>query len=479
MTPTVAPNLASATASRRQFVVGVSSLFAGKAVLASAAAAASTRRRSVVREYDVDVVVVGGGFAGVTAARDSMKNGYSTLLLEARDRLGGRTWTADFDGDQVELGGTWIHHTQPFVWAEKERYGLEIEETPGAVADTGYLIADGERIRLTEARYAETYEAWRLYHAEARWIVPRAWDILHNREAALAADRISATDHIERLELSSLQRSYLRAVIAIMANGQPETMSYLELMRWHLAGGGFLPTVEDSVARFKLKRGTRSLLQAMVADAGLEARLETPVQSIRDRGDGAVVVTGAGEEIQCRAVICCLPMNTIADVAFDPPLAPGVLEAGRQRHAGAGFKLLLKAEGDVGNVATYAIGEPIDFVMTYKQAANYTLLVAFGKDPADLDVNDGDAVQRALRAHVPRAELIGSMSHDWNGDPYSRGTWAVYRPGWVTRHYDEFQRDRGRILFGSGDHGEGWRGFIDGAIGGGIRAAQRAKSLLG
>ena len=49
----------------------------------------------------------------------------------------------------------------------------------------------------------------------------------------------------------------------------------------------------------------------------------------------------------------------------------------------------------------------------------------------------------------------------------------------MTRHYDEFQRDRGRILFGSGDHGEGWRGFIDGAIGGGIRAAQRAKSLLG
>ncbi|MYF04540.1 MAG: FAD-dependent oxidoreductase, partial [Holophagales bacterium] len=445
MTPTVAPNLASATASRRQFVVGVSSLFAGKAVLASAAAAASTRRRSAVRGHDVDVVVVGGGFAGVAAARDSMKNGYSTLLLEARDRLGGRTWTADFDGDQVELGGTWIHHTQPFVWAEKERYGLEIEQTPGAVADTGYLIADGERIRLTEARYAETYEAWRLYHAEARWIVPRAWDILHNRDAALAADRISATDHIERLELSSLQRNYLRAVIAIMANGQPETMSYLELMRWHLAGGGFLPTVEDSVARFKLKRGTRGLLQAMVDDAGLEARLETPVESIRDRGDGAVVCTGAGEEIQCRAVICCLPMNTIADVAFDPPLAAGVVEAGRQRHAGAGFKLLLKAEGDVGNVATYAIDEPIDFVMTYKQAANYTLLVAFGKDPADLDVNDGDAVQRALRAHVPRAELIGSMSHDWNGDPYSRGTWAVYRPGWVSRHYDEFQRDRGRI----------------------------------
>ena len=470
----------SSEASRRQFVVGVSSLFAGEAVLASGATADSTRHQPAVsRGRDYDIVVVGGGFAGVAAARDSMKNGYSTLLLEARDRIGGRTFTADFDGDLVELGGTWIHHTQPFVWAEKERYGLEIEETPGAVAEASYLIADGERIRLTRAQSAETSEAWRVYHAGARRIVPRAWDILHNRSAALAADRISATEHLGRLDLTPLQRNYLRAVIAIMANGHPETMSYLELMRWHLAGGGFLPTVGDSVARFKLKRGTQGLLQAMVDDVGLKARLETPVESLRSRDDGAVVVTRGGDEIRCRAVICCLPMNTIADVAFDPPLAAGVIEAGRERHAGAGFKLLLKAGGDVGKLSTNAVGQPIDCVMTYKQAESYTLLVAFGKDPAALDVDDDDAVQRALRVHVPRADLIGSMSHDWNSDPYSRGTWAVYRPGWVSRHYDEFQRDQGRVLFGSGDHGEGWRGFIDGAIGGGIRAAQRAKNLLG
>ena len=55
----------------------------------------------------------------------------------------------------------------------------------------------------------------------------------------------------------------------------------------------------------------------------------------------------------------------------------------------------------------------------------------------------------------------------------------VYRPGWVNKYYDEFQKDYGRIFFGSSDHGEGWRGFIDGAIGGGIKAAQRVQEFLG
>src|SRR5881397_2102221 len=77
-----------------------------------------------------DVVVIGGGFAGVTAARDLRQRGYRVLILEARDRLGGRTWTAEFAGQPVEMGGAWVHWCQPHVWAEITRYGLQITESP-------------------------------------------------------------------------------------------------------------------------------------------------------------------------------------------------------------------------------------------------------------------------------------------------------------------------------------------------------------
>ena len=73
-----------------------------------------------------DVVVVGGGLAGITAARDLKQRGFSTIVLEASDRLGGRTYTIEDEGCTVELGGTWIYWNQPFIWAEKERYGLAI-----------------------------------------------------------------------------------------------------------------------------------------------------------------------------------------------------------------------------------------------------------------------------------------------------------------------------------------------------------------
>ncbi|HEY6397721.1 MAG TPA: FAD-dependent oxidoreductase, partial [Solirubrobacteraceae bacterium] len=76
----------------------------------------------------VDVVVIGAGFAGLCAARDLAASGASVLVLEARDRLGGRTFTSDFTGstEKVELGGSWFAPEHDKARKEHERYGLEI-----------------------------------------------------------------------------------------------------------------------------------------------------------------------------------------------------------------------------------------------------------------------------------------------------------------------------------------------------------------
>ena len=65
-----------------------------------------------------DVIVIGGGFAGVTTAREAALAGRDVLLLEARDRLGGRTWTAPWHDEQIEYGGGWVHWHQPHTWSE-------------------------------------------------------------------------------------------------------------------------------------------------------------------------------------------------------------------------------------------------------------------------------------------------------------------------------------------------------------------------
>src|SRR5207249_812142 len=81
-----------------------------------------------------DVIVVGGGFAGVRAARDLSDTGRSIVILDGRDRLGGKTWTVEFAGTHhsVEMGGTWIapkYH--PYVTEEIERYGLQVAKSHG------------------------------------------------------------------------------------------------------------------------------------------------------------------------------------------------------------------------------------------------------------------------------------------------------------------------------------------------------------
>src|SRR5579859_2845643 len=92
----------------------------------------------------LDVIVVGGGFAGVTAAREATLHGRSTLLLEARERLGGRTWTAPWNGVAIEYGGGWVHWHQPHTWSEITRAGLRVTLSGDAEVASWYT---GERRR--------------------------------------------------------------------------------------------------------------------------------------------------------------------------------------------------------------------------------------------------------------------------------------------------------------------------------------------
>lgn len=98
-----------------------------------------------------DVIVLGAGYAGLIAARDLTVAGLNVLLVEARDRIGGRTWSSNIGGYPFEMGGTWVHWNQPFVWRELARYNLttslEISPAHGYGVDSCALVtSSGTRL---------------------------------------------------------------------------------------------------------------------------------------------------------------------------------------------------------------------------------------------------------------------------------------------------------------------------------------------
>ena len=131
---------------------------------------------------DFDVAVVGGGFAGATAARELGKNGYSVVLLEARNRLGGRTFTSTFADQEIEFGGAWVHWLQPYVWSEMERYGLGVVEDPFTGLDlTRVMGNDGVAKSVDPDRFlADIRDGFQKFCHDVWEIFPRPYEPLHN-----------------------------------------------------------------------------------------------------------------------------------------------------------------------------------------------------------------------------------------------------------------------------------------------------------
>ncbi|MGH8429296.1 MAG: flavin monoamine oxidase family protein, partial [Solimonas sp.] len=339
--------------SRRKFlsnagVVGAAGAVAMAGSASLAAAVESKQQGSKFADCDYDVVVIGGGFAGVTAARDSMKNGYRTLVLEARNRLGGRTFSSEFSGHKIELGGTWIHWTQPFVWAEVQRYGLQLKETPEPFVEEKQVIHVAHQGKIVEPKGEDmlaVVEAIQAYFADGRKLWERPYDAKHTWKELLAVDEMSAADRFAQLKLTPLQRTIVDAYVAGIAHTTSDKASYADVVRWWALPGWNLPLFIDSLGHYTFKDGTISLINAMLAEGKPEVRLSTPVTKVEEQGERVLITTEQGETIRAAAVIVAVPMNVLPRIAFSPALDPALIEAAKEKHSGSGVKVFIRTKG--------------------------------------------------------------------------------------------------------------------------------------
>jgi monoamine oxidase len=426
-----------------------------------------------------DVIVVGGGFAGVTAAREAALRGRSVLLLEARDRLGGRTWSADWDGIPIEYGGAWVHWHQPHAWAEITRAGLGVELSADAQR-AHWWVGDDRRQGTIAERDAIAERGWNRFVEGVHEALPNPHDPLLALDRLARFDRLSIVDRLDQLELDHEERAVLEAELESLAHGPLEDAGAVSVLRWHALSGYSLALTQYTGGRVLLADGTGALLAAIASAAPVETRFESPVAAVRHGGGGVEVETRAGEVHEAAAAVVAVPLNVLASIEFEPALSEGKQEAIALGQASRGVKIFLRSRG--GDVLENAIrpGHPFGYLDTELLLGDGTQLqIGFGIDSERCNPDDLAGVQRALDEILPGYELVAATAHDWLGDEYARGTWAIHRPGWYTRHHAEMRRPEGPVLLAGSDLANGWSGFMDGAIESGLEVGVHAAELAG
>ena len=425
--------------------------------------------------HDYDVIVIGGGFAGATAARETAGAGLRTVLLEARNRLGGRTFLAPFGDHQVELGGTWVHWTQPHVWTEVNRYRMELLEEPGT-SDPKLMVyrSGGKTISVDpDDIWDELETACARFCAPSEEIYPRPFEPFHAMNAVEKYDALSIRDRFEQVDLSPEMADIMDGFWAACSHNRNTEGGFTEMVRWYALAGNDLQRLNDSIARFKLKAGTKALIDNMIADTKPEVILATPVEKITQNSAGVVVTTNEDQTLSAQRVIITAPINTLKHIEFSPTLSEEKMIVSRAQHAGFGTKFYVQVKQDLGSLFCIAPDtDPISFMFTNYYGEKGTTMVAFGAHPDLLDIHDRDQVQTAISLFFPEAEVVDSVGYQWTHDPFSLGTWCTLRPTHTSKYLAALQRAEGRVHFCGSDVADGWRGFIDGAIESGQRIGQ-------
>jgi Flavin containing amine oxidoreductase len=432
-----------------------------------------------------DAVVIGAGFAGITAARDLTEQGNNVLLLEARDRLGGRTWTKKFPGTDtdVEMGGQFIvAGKSPAIERELERYGVETIYL--AEPDAYPTVLNGKRFPgpfpvPIEQMFDLERVAVQFVLASSR-ITPGA---PMDRQGLEDLD-IPMADFLAPLELPPETYDFAVTFSTLLSFRPPEEVSALQFLM-------LMADLDNSpvglYAALSAYLETNKLLERIAADV-TEVRLSTPVARVDQTGDDVLVTTVDGETISASAVVVATPMNIWNDIEFVPQLSETKRVSSAERHGvdRSGKAMVKVRKPEITPVvfgAPTTTGGPFALAPEGDFPDGDLLMALFGMlskegDDWDLDFDSREAVEAALHTLMPEAELVDYDAHNYNTDPFSKGDWVSWKPGRITKSHSELGTAEGRIAFATADIAPTKLMLMEGAVECGHKAARQTLNSL-
>ncbi len=463
-----------------------------------------------------DVIVIGAGFAGLIAARDlSRKYNLNVLLIEARDRIGGRTWTAKALGEDLEMGGTWVHWAQPHLYAELHRYGLHrnLKASAGtsAPAIQSFTPALGvvEEVSIPDCGSTLERVAARVFSIDgldSRALMPYPHDPL--REPALwkKYDHLTIKDRLNALhDIPQRDKDLFESNTNTFGSAPGKDIGFVEGLRWYALGGHTFAGVMEMAGIYKIGNGGMTAFARAILEEYTGDRLfNTVVSAIRNTSRGIEVTSAHGQTFRAKALISTVPLwvsiilfiisalmglsrNCLGDIKFDPPLSPLRQEAAANGHINKGAKIHFKLgqtlpgwfwTGDGYGNSSFLFAFS-DHNGTKPSGPSGTWCIGFGYNGKLTDKKDSRHILEQFKKNIKSdADIEGYATHDWMNDPYAKGVWACWGPNSASKYLQELQHHHGRIVFASADWADGWRGFVDGAIEQGQTAVRETLKLV-
>jgi monoamine oxidase len=390
--------------------------------------------------------VVGAGLAGLTAADELQRAGWEVLVLEARERVGGRVWSRTLgNGAVVEMGAEYLLPGNTAVRELAQRFGLGLWDK-------------GMRYGQREPHGADTS------HEEMVAAAALVEQALPEASAA-----VSARDFVAAIDIPPAAREALIARVEISSADSADRVSARDLAGIAHVGDEPAPSIAG---------GNDGLAKALAAELGA-VRLGTPVERIAWAGEGdssAVRLSSAGAELEADACVVAVPASVLPRIAFDPPVPDpmaGALAAIRYGHAA---KLFVPLRNDAPPGAVMSVPERYwCWTATGDNEAVQRVVSCFAGSPAALErlaVSDGpERWLGSLTELRPDLDLDPSRAvlSTWDDDPWVRAAYSSSPPLALEQLSAE---PVGPLAF-AGEHlGGEFAALMEGAIRSGRRAAE-------
>jgi len=447
-------------------------------------------RRPVVPRVDTDVCVVGAGIAGLVAARDLVAAGRDVVVVEARDRVGGRVWNHAFaDGTVVELGGQWVGPTQLRMQRLVGELGLATFPTFGDGEHMMRFNGRSARYRGTIPRISPIVLA-DMAQAQARF------DRLAKRvplEAPWTADR--ADDWDAQTFESWIRRNTgtrgARELLALYAQAvfaaEPSDFSLLHALFYTHSGGGVdvVAGTRGGAQQDRIVGGSQLVPLGLAADLGDRVRLGHSVQRVDHSADRVTVHTGS-LEIAARHAIVAIPPVLAARIRYEPALPPMRDQLTQRLPMGSVIKchvvysypfwrgdgLSGQATGDRGPVKVVFDNSPPSgspgVLLAFLEGANARAL-----SPVPTAERRAAVLASLVEYFGPRAASPADFVElDWSAEEWTRGCYGAHFPTGVwTQFGPALRAPVGRLHWAGTETASVWNGYMDGAAQSGERTA--------